>query len=80
MQGLLYQDSRLEVTLFPGGDVNDLTCARVSGGWFGLRILDAEYTKPSNFDAISIDQALAHSLEESVDNLIGELLLDTQFV
>ena len=80
VERLLDQYACLEIALLPGRYIDDLARARIPCRrlWFG--IFDPQYAKTTNLDPVALDQTLAHGPEKGINNLVGELLLDAQFL
>ena len=80
MQGFFDQNTSLEVTFFPSGNVDNFACARIPSCRFGLGVLDSQDAESPDLDPITLDKALPHRLEEGIYNLVGQLLFHAQFL
>ena len=69
VQRFLEQAAGLEVGLAPGGNVDDLAGAGVSGRRLGPGVLDLEYAESPDLYAVAIDQAVPHGHEKTIDHL-----------
>ena len=80
MQGFFDQNASLEVAFLPRGNIDDFACTRIPSRGLGLGVLDSQDAESPDFDPIALDKAFPHRLEESIYNLVGQLLFHAQFL
>ena len=80
MQGLFDQDASLKVALLTCWYIYDFARTRVPGSWLGFGVLHSENTESSYLNPVALDKALPHRLKEGIDNLLGQLLFNAQFL
>ncbi len=69
VQGLFELLAWLEMRFASRGYIDDFTRAWVACGRLGFGVLDFEYAKASDFNAVALNKSFAHCLKEAVDHL-----------
>jgi len=78
VERLLEQAPGFEMRLAPRRHVDDFARPGIARCGFRPRILDLEHAKAPYFYAISLNETVAHSYEEAIHHLGGQILLATR--